>query len=180
MGADTQKTGLELTPQKPQAFTHKLGFVAGELGNSFLKAGATSLRIGGGVLTGTATTLFFGVASGIAFNGPNTVGATILQAAAIGMSGPFVHHILNSKLAENINPKGAFARATKAASYTLAGIFAPFTLLGAVAPSAELEDFKGPSQEFEQNYTPSRPLGGKMHYTVYTVPAQRPQKLTIA
>ena len=166
MGTDIQNTVLELTPHKPEGFGQKLGFVAGELGSSFLKAGATSLRIGGGLLTGAATTLAFGVVGGAVFNGPNEIGTTIAQAAAIGMSGPFVHHVFKSKLAENINPAGAFARATKTASYALAGIFAPFTLLGVGAPSATPEDFTTPPSEFNQNYMPSRPLGGKMHYTV--------------
>jgi hypothetical protein len=157
MGIDT--TGQ--SENKPQGFSSKLGFVAGELGSSFLKAGGTTLRIGGGVLAGAATTLVFGLVSGMAFNGPNVVGTTIAQTAAIAMSGPFVHHVFKSKLAENINPIGAFARATKATSYALAGIFAPLTLLGIGAPSAAPEDFTPPS-EFEQNFTPStRPLGGR-------------------
>lgn len=159
-------------------FLEKTGFVAGELGSSFLKAGGTTLRIGGGFLTGSATTLTFGLVSGAVFNGPNEIGTTIVQAAAIAMSGPFVHHAFKSKLAENINPQGAFARATKATSYALAGIFAPFTLLGIGAPSAAPEDFMPPS-EFEQNYEPSRPLGGKLHYTIYNAPARAPQPLTI-
>ena len=182
MSADTQDTVLEQAASKPRGFSQKVGFVAGELGNSFVQAGATTLRIGGGLLTGAATSLIFSWGSGAVAGaaGLGETASTLTQSFAIVMSGPFAYQMFKSRLAENINPKGAFARAAQATSFAMAGIFGPLTLLGAGTPSVEPEDFTAPPSEMEQNYIPAKPLGGKFQYTIYAAPSPAPQPLNIA